>query len=366
MPARIMNLRSQTEPNRIRWEKAYSVVEPQINAEGVHLWPFDASFPIDVRFFDMKGRQSIRMNRHDYLELFYVYSGQSDYQVQDRHFALRKGDLGVIGSSIYHRQSGDPSQELKMVVLFFLPELVRAAESTGDDVEYLVPFFLQNRDFPHVIPADSGIPLQVFHLIRRIERELPASSNRARLAVKTYLKMILMLLVNHYAAYLGTQDNFNRKQATIQRLRPLFDYLEKHYAQPIRVEDAARLCATSSSHFMYFFKQVTGQSFINYLNHFRIAKAQSLLATTHLPIAEISQETGFCDQSHFGVVFRRLAGTTPLNYRRRFGTGRESLESTGDDAIRKDTDADAERMKTVRVSKSARSSVASSPHSKTV
>jgi AraC-like DNA-binding protein len=117
---------------------------------------------------------------------------------------------------------------------------------------------------------------------------------------------------------------------------------------------------------MYFFKQVTGQSFINYLNHFRIAKAQSLLATTHLPIAEISQETGFCDQSHFGVVFRRLAGTTPLNYRRRFGTGRESLESTGDDAIRKDTDADAERMRTVRVSKSARSSVASSPHSKTV
>ena len=37
------------------WEKEYSVVEPQINAEGVHVWPFDPSFPIDIRFGDFCG-----------------------------------------------------------------------------------------------------------------------------------------------------------------------------------------------------------------------------------------------------------------------------------------------------------------------
>ena len=123
------------------WEKAYSVVEPQINAEGIHLWPFDPSFPIDIRFFDLDGRHNIRMNRHDYFELLYAYSGEAVYQIHDRRFIVKEGDLAVVGSSQYHRFTGDSSRfaedssiQLKAIVLFFLPELVRAAESTGDDM----------------------------------------------------------------------------------------------------------------------------------------------------------------------------------------------------------------------------------------
>jgi AraC-like DNA-binding protein len=70
---------------------------------------------------------------------------------------------------------------------------------------------------------------------------------------------------------------------------------------------------------MRLFKQVTGQPFVNYLNHFRIAKAQALLATTDLSVAEVSQEVGFCDQSYFGLIFRKLAQVTPLQYKRQYG-----------------------------------------------
>jgi len=304
---------------KLTWEKVYAVVEPQINAEGIHVWPFDTSFPIDIRFFDVDGSgPDIRMNRHDYFELFYACSGKGVCQVQDRRFAVGKGDLLLIGSDLYHRILANRGQNMKAIVLFFQPDLVRAAEPTGEDMQYLMPFFVHDPNFPHVIGATEGIPTQILDLIQRIQVELPATSNRARLAVKTYLKMILMLLVNHYSSYLGTRETFNRKQSAIQRLRPLFEHLENHYPEAIRVEDAARICATSSSHFMYFFKRVTGQSFLAYLNHFRIAKAQSLLGSTDKSISEISQEIGFCDQSHFGVVFRKLVGMTPLAYRRKF------------------------------------------------
>jgi len=70
---------------------------------------------------------------------------------------------------------------------------------------------------------------------------------------------------------------------------------------------------------------VTGQSFLAYLNQFRIAKSRSLLTSTERPISEISQEVGFCDQSHFGVVFRKLVGMTPLAYRRRFHEATEGV-----------------------------------------
>jgi len=73
----------------------------------------------------------------------------------------------------------------------------------------------------------------------------------------------------------------------------------------------------SESHFMSSFKQVTGLSFMKYLNQHRIQRAQALLAKTDRSIADISLDTGFCDQSYFGAVFRRLAGITPAAYRRR-------------------------------------------------
>ena len=56
---------------------------------------------------------------------------------------------------------------------------------------------------------------------------------------------------------------------------------------------------------------------MTYFNHFRIERAQALLAKTDESMASISQQVGFCDQSYFGTVFRRIVGMTPATYRRR-------------------------------------------------
>jgi AraC-like DNA-binding protein len=310
-------MRTETEFN---WELDFPLIEPQINAQGVHVWPFDPSFPADIRFFECGHHHGVRMNRHDYFELVYVYSGEASFQIQDRSFTVRGGDLVMIGSTLYHRQLAriDGVKD-RVVVLIFKPELIRTATANGDDVEYLMPFYSQNADFPHVIPAETTVPARIFELIKDMYAEFPVTSSRARLAVRTYLKMVLILLVNHYADYLGTRKTFRDKQQSIMRLRPLFVWIDRHYADPVTVEDAARICAMSASYFMRFFKQVTGESFLSYLNHFRVAKAQVLLATTDKSISEISQEIGFCDQSYFGMVFRKVVQTTPMCYRRRFG-----------------------------------------------
>jgi AraC-like DNA-binding protein/mannose-6-phosphate isomerase-like protein (cupin superfamily) len=307
--------------NGVRWENGVRVVEGQTNAEGVHLYPFDPAFPIDVRFFTLGRRNSVRMNRHDYFELCYVFAGRTNWQVQGRIFSVGEGDMVVMGSDLYHRPVDPPDAHSRLVFLFFEPEIIRAAHGTGEETEYLMPFLAQKSDFPHVIPAGTNIPSQALDLMRRIHAELPAITGSAKLAIRTYLQMILILLVKHYSAYTGTREDFQRRRADLDRLRPVFDYLEKHSHMPVQVNYAARLCAMSGSHFMSFFKKTTGESFHSYLNQFRIAKAQFLLATTDKPLDVISNEIGFCNQSYFGTIFRRLVGDTPLAYRRRMGKG---------------------------------------------
>ena len=308
----------------LNWQDACFVLEPDINAEGTYTHPFDASFPADVLFLVHAGRQSVRMNRHDSLEVLYVYAGNPHIQIQDRYLTLRKGDLVLIGAGLYHRIVNPPRGLLKLVSLNFQPEAVSGATPNVEDEEYLTPFFLQDSDFPHVVRSATGIPGRVFELMRRIRAELPPASTVARLSARTYMKMALLMLVKHYSTYLGTREAFHRRERDLERLRPLFEYLEAHYGERIKVQDAARLCALSNSHFMAFFKRVTGQSFLAYLNHFRIAKAEVLLVSTDKSIAEVGQEVSFCDQGHFGKAFRKSVGMTPLAYKRRFGNAKKS------------------------------------------
>jgi AraC-like DNA-binding protein len=300
---------------KLSCKDTFSLVEPQINAEGVHVYPFDISCPVDVLFLNEDGRHKVRMNRHGYFEVLYLCEGSGHCHIQDRLLPFKEGDLAVIGSTLYHRV--ECRMPGTIVALFFEPDLIRC-DGSSDSTEYLTPFLLQDSEFPHIVVADTGIPNQVLELMLRIRSELPASSPRARLAIRTYLKMVLMLLVNQYSAYAGTVETFQRQQQALARLRPIFHHLNEHCGSAIQVGDAARICGMSESHFMNFFKQVTGLSFMKYLNQYRIERSQVLLAATEESIADISQELGFCDQSYFGAVFGRLVGMTPAAYRRRY------------------------------------------------
>jgi AraC-like DNA-binding protein len=297
-------------------EEQFSLVDPQINAEGIHVWNFDIACPLEVLFLMESGQHKVRMNRHTYFEVLYLCSGSALCHIQDRPIPMHVGDLAVIGSTVYHRVERRSSQPLTLAALFFDPEMLRC-DGGSDSMQYLTPFLFQDATFPHIIPAETGIPRQVLDMMLRIHAER-ASVPSARLILKTYLKMILALLVTHYASYSGKLEVFHRQEKALERMRPLFRYLEENCSAPIQIKQAARVCGMSESHFMSVFKEVTGLSFLKYLIHYRVEKARVMLTHTDESMKNICQDVGFCDQSYFGAVFRKIVGVTPAEYRRRF------------------------------------------------
>jgi AraC-like DNA-binding protein/mannose-6-phosphate isomerase-like protein (cupin superfamily) len=301
---------------KVQWENAHSVVESQTRADGMHVWSFSPSFPMDVKFFAFGRKRDIRLKRHAYHELVYIYSGSGTYQIQDREFPIRNGDIVVVNGLFFHRLSEIRSPSLQAIVLYFRPEVLCATGSTDEQAQYLMPFLLQDESFPHVVPGVQELPSKVLDLILKIQKELPVTTDRSRLIARTYLEMILVMLINHYKGQFAVAGAFERRQRTLERLRPLFDYIDVHYAEPIALSCATDIVGMSRPHFMRCFKKATGQSFDTYLNRFRITKAQILLASTDMPITRVGQEVGFGDPSYFGLVFRRLLQITPRDYRK--------------------------------------------------
>lgn len=307
----------------LSWKNAYRFINPRVDASGIHQWPFDPSFPLEVQFWYYDRPREIRMNRHDYFELILMDRGEAVFQVQDRFLDVKEGDLFVVGNSLFHRLIYTGTR-LKAPRIMFLPQLICPTGATDEDSDYLMPFLVQDTGFPHVVPAATGLPRQIRTLMTRIHDRLPARSASERLCAKTYLKMILVELMEHYASYGGSKSTFEARHRNLDRLRPVFDFIATHYCDSLDLANVASIVSMSSRSFTRFFKKVTGQTFVDYLNGFRIEKARHLLATGDKTIAEISQEVGFCNQSYFGAVFRRLAQMSARQYAKQLESAEEA------------------------------------------
>ncbi|MBN1836573.1 MAG: helix-turn-helix transcriptional regulator [Spirochaetales bacterium] len=95
------------------------------------------------------------------------------------------------------------------------------------------------------------------------------------------------------------------------------EYMKNNLDHPVSRDEVARACNMSYGYFSKVFHQRTGNTFTELLNRFRYERACSMLEETGLNISQIALECGFNDQSYFSKVFRRQAGISPKEYRRR-------------------------------------------------
>ena len=66
------------------------------------------------------------------------------------------------------------------------------------------------------------------------------------------------------------------------------------------------------------FRAATGYSPLAYVQALRVEEAKQLLETGTAPVEAIGREVGYADAASFRRLFRRLAGMTPGDYRRKF------------------------------------------------
>ncbi|MCI7767230.1 MAG: AraC family transcriptional regulator [Oscillospiraceae bacterium] len=97
-------------------------------------------------------------------------------------------------------------------------------------------------------------------------------------------------------------------------------YIDKSFMQDIAIETLAGLSGVSVQHFCRVFKAETMMRPLEYIARRRISEAKSLLSDTSLEIGEIGRMVGYPDRNYFSIVFRRLEGVSPREYRRNKGS----------------------------------------------
>jgi AraC-like DNA-binding protein len=112
------------------------------------------------------------------------------------------------------------------------------------------------------------------------------------------------------AAFSNVNQSYNSR-----RVKKVVDYLNQHFDKPISLANVANLANMTEVSFSRFFKQHTGNSFIDNLLEIRLSHASRLLIDTHLPISQIAFNCGFNNISNFNRIFKKKKSCTPKEFR---------------------------------------------------
>ncbi|HSU44870.1 MAG TPA: AraC family transcriptional regulator [Casimicrobiaceae bacterium] len=99
------------------------------------------------------------------------------------------------------------------------------------------------------------------------------------------------------------------------KLRRAIEYIDDNLRSELTLAAMAEAVALSPGHFAHAFRQATGVAPHRYVVERRVERAKALLRESDMPITEIADRVGCSSHSHFSVLFHRVTGLTPRQFR---------------------------------------------------
>lgn len=247
---------------------------------------------------------------HDAYELYYLYSGDRSYFIENETYHITRGSLVLIKPYQIHSTRNFAKSGYNRILITLKKEFLEDFSKAMGDV-----------DFFRCFDGDSPILLLDFSKQSYIESLLFSMLEEYRNKAAGYEYVLqaamaqFMLLVCRYA-----EDGKSNPQHSVSEVHKhvsaAIGYINSHYAEPISLAAITEDFFVSQSHFSRIFKRITGVSFTQYVNGVRIKEAQRLLKSERMSITTVSEAVGYTNLTHFGRVFKSITGVSPQEYKR--------------------------------------------------
>ena len=94
------------------------------------------------------------------------------------------------------------------------------------------------------------------------------------------------------------------------------DYIQTRYSNDIDLLHVANYLNISKSYLCSLIKKEVRKTFTQFLNEVRIEKSKNLLLEDNSSILDIALAVGFNNQNYYNIMFKKITGKTPLEFRK--------------------------------------------------
>lgn len=253
-----------------------------------------------------------------FYRLYLITRGKGKVYVNRKSYELLPGQLFLIPKFAYHCYECNDFMEHYYICFFDETtggkginnpmKMNLQLDATPLDYSLMERFLALN---PHKsLPSTDPKHYDNNRHIYAKEEDIPASTFSHRIESHGILLQLFSRFVTQ-ECLLSSPAN-----SSYEKLDTAIQYINKHLDRPLPVSTLAALMCITPDHFSKVFKRIIGLPPCEYIQMKRIERAQTLLMTSHLPIAEIAGKVGISNLSQFSRLFSKIARCSPRQYRR--------------------------------------------------
>lgn len=225
----------------------------------------------------------------------YTLSGHGKISVNEQTYSLKKGDAFFVKVPSDHRYYL-PSASDHWEFIYFT--------SFGEEVERTL------QQVTHKLGPVFNLDLHS-PPISIIFETLKAVSNKKLNDAFTSSSLAFSFLMELRRFSLNLMDHKEWPESIVLAVA----FIEKHYAEPITLDDIVNVSNLSKYHFTRLFHDYLKVTPIQYLRKVRINHSIHLLKNDSLTVDDIAERVGFSNGNYFGKVFRSAVGLPPGEFR---------------------------------------------------
>lgn len=252
---------------------------------------------------------------HNFLELNYMYSGNSKQTINGNEEILTKGNILLIDKGSSHSINKLADDDILINIIFknkkmdleWISSLMKTA---GSDLDFLIDHFKETTEKKYIIfNSENNHHIQI--IIENILEQYYLSNSAAHVQIiEMYIPILLTELISN-CSY--KKDSITKSSANDLTLN-LLKIIEKNIKN-ITLDFAASTLGYNKNYLSNLIKTTTGKTFTQILLSMRLEKAKNLLLTTDLSIGDIINEIGLHNKTYFYDKFQQSYGCLPSEMR---------------------------------------------------
>lgn len=212
-------------------------------------------------------------------------------------------------------------------VVFFYPRMPYMAKSTEKGCRFIYVHFDFDIGGQQRILHDftlSGIVPN--HLIGRESSLFITSYTQSKqpnklsnqLLLKGYLMAVVAKIIelHELGQYTGvfSTDQTRTSKGNLELLQPVFDYINDHLHQSIKIKELASLIGMSEKYFIAYFKKGIGITPGQYINQIKMNRARDYLYQKRFTVQQIASLLGYSDAFSFSNAFKKYYQVSPSKF----------------------------------------------------
>jgi len=282
-----------------------------------HKVPLEPSKSFSIRH-DIKPHDGTSFHYHPELELRFIVKGKGNQYIGNNVNSFSDGDMVLLGENLPHMWRSDEE--------YFEEKANRKSENYT--LEFKQSHF--SADFLKM-PEARAIPVlfdrakkglfikgETKEILADLLRKLTQTNGLKSMVYLLEIVQVLSETKEYQTISPGYAYNKSTGISKSQRLEKVYSFVSTNYTSEINLEEVASLANFCTSAFCRYFKTVTNQTFIEYVNEIRISNACKELIENNLSTEMICYASGFNTLSNFNRHFLKITGMTPSTYKKQY------------------------------------------------